>query len=126
MRIERSRVISFVRTLASTCVAACALSFSGCGGSGDLPLDQVDPTAVPANPTYDEVYAILHRECASCHSDGDNLDVENCIDIVAERTSIVERVEDNTMPPGAWPRLTSEEKLLIRRWVDNGTPAPCN
>ena len=123
----------------------------GCGGSGDLPLDQVDPQAVSEDPTYDQVFAILHNSCASCHDNGgddddddddggygtapgtktrivaDDLpDLTDCVEIVALRDDIWEQIESNQMPPGAMPRLTSEQKLTIRRWIDNGAAAPCN
>jgi uncharacterized membrane protein len=116
------------------------LALASCG-SGDLPLDQVDPAAVPANPTFDQVNAIVQRACTPCHKGGggadapgtvtriaaeDDLSLETCTDIVSQRESIWETAVDNTMPPGALPRLTSEEKLIIRRWLDNGAPAPCN
>jgi len=52
--------------------------------------------------------------------------LNTCTDIVAQRFDILDRVQDNTMPPGVMPRLTSEEKLTIERWVANGAPAPCN
>jgi uncharacterized membrane protein len=114
---------------------------ASCQGSGDLPLDQADPDAVPANPTFDQVNAIVQRACTPCHQGGgeadapgvagriaaeDDVPIESCTDIVAQRESIWETAVDNTMPPGALPRLTSEEKLTIRRWIDNGAPAPCN
>ena len=118
----------------------------GCGGSGDLPLDQVDPNAAPANPTYDQVFAIMHNNCANCHASGgdgggesgyalssgrttledDGPDLTDCVQIVAFAGDILDQVESDLMPPGAIPRLTSAEKLLLRRWVENGAPAPCN
>lgn len=118
-----------------------ALLFA-CDGSGDLPLDQVDPDAVPANPTYDQVYAVLDNRCVMCHTGGDDgdgdgsgyasatagdaePDLTDCDQIVTRRFDILDQVESNTMPPGAMPRLTSEQKLLIQRWVANGAPAPC-
>lgn len=127
-------------------IAAGAL---GCNGSGDLPLDQVDPEAVSANPTYDQVFAILHNECVMCHDGGgddddddggygtspgtktrivaeDQPDFTDCVEIVAFRDDILEQIDANLMPPGAMPRLTSEQKLTIRRWIDNGAAAPCN
>jgi uncharacterized membrane protein len=124
-------------------LAVVALVAGACA-SGDDTLDAVDPQAVDANPTYEQVFAILHNRCVLCH-DGDGEGegdlayggpalaaeddlpgFEDCTSIVASRNDILERVEDNTMPPGALPRLTSEEKLTIRRWVENGAPAPCN
>jgi mono/diheme cytochrome c family protein len=121
----------------------------GCGGSGDLPLDEVDPNAAPANPTYDQIFAILHNNCTTCHTGGGDdggddegggyavsrsrattgdasPDLGDCFDIVAFSGDILEQVESDQMPPGAMPRLTSAEKLTISRWVLNGTPAPCN
>jgi uncharacterized membrane protein len=142
MRIADSPRLIRVPSGAVWLVAALAV-IAGCG-SGDRPLDQVDPAAASANPTYDEVYAILHRACVPCHDgggeapvtggvpapleddEGEDLDLTNCIDIVAQRQGIVDEIEANTMPTGAMPRLTSAEKLLIRRWVDQGAVAPCN
>lgn len=122
-------------------LAGLACSLAGCS-SGDRTLDAVDPQAVTAAPTYDQVFAIIHNNCVTCHTgsgEGENDMVagaslvvedvpgfEDCISIVAQRDDILGRVEDNTMPPGAMPRLTSEEKLILRRWVENGAPAPCN
>ncbi len=118
------------------------LLLASCQGSGDLPLAQVDPAAVPSDPTFDQVNAIVQRSCTPCHkgggegeSDGgdsrliiaeDDVSLETCAEIVSQRSSILEQAEANLMPPGAWPRLTSQEKLIIRRWIDNGAPAPCN
>jgi uncharacterized membrane protein len=115
-------------------------------GSGDRPLDQVDADSVPAHPTYEQVFAIVDRECIPCHENGesegedyavskspgpafledDAPDLSDCTSIVAQRDGIWDTIAANTMPPGAWPRLTSEERLLIRRWIDDGAPAPCN
>lgn len=121
---------------------ALSVTALGCGGSGDLPLDQVDPNAAPAAPTYDQVFAILHNDCTNCHAGGDGggfvvsrartttsnatPDLSNCVEIVAFAGDIFDQVANDRMPPGAMPRLTSAEKLLIQRWVENGAPAPCN
>ncbi|HKW15118.1 MAG TPA: hypothetical protein VJS69_11585 [Candidatus Krumholzibacteria bacterium] len=108
--------------------------------SGDKPLDAVDPNAVAQNPTFDQVNAIIHNKCVSCHAatsgEGGNdfrtgvvseiFPLDTCFDIVGERFDILDRIQNNTMPPGVFPRCTSEEKLLIQRWVENGAPAPCN
>lgn len=125
-------------------VLALVAAVLACNGSGDLPLDQVDPEAAPANPTYDQVFTILHNRCVTCHTgegedEGEFVtlrerattgdaepDLSDCVEIVALRDDILQQVEENTMPPGAMPRLTNEQKLTIRRWVENGAPAPCN
>ena len=123
---------------------AAASAFAACA-SGDKTLDAVDPNAVPLNPSFDQVNAIIHNKCVMCHDsnggeggesgsdfrfvsegNGGDTPLTSCTDIVALRGDILERVQDNTMPPGVMPRLTSEEKLIIQRWVENGAPAPCN
>jgi mono/diheme cytochrome c family protein len=128
------------------CLAVLVLAAMTACGSGDLPLDDVDPDSVPAHPTYEQVFAILDRECVPCHQSGesgeedsalakfpgpaladdDAPDLNDCTSIVAQRDGIWDTIAANTMPPGAWPRLSSEERLTIRRWIDDGAPAPCN
>lgn len=137
----RARWIMLFASMAIAAAIAC--------GSGDLPLDEVDPDSVPANPTYDQVYAIIDRACVPCHNDGDEdddeggedyapakggtalalegaFDLSTCTAVVARRADSWATIVNNTMPPGAWPRLTSAERLTIQRWMDNGAPAPCN
>ena len=134
-RVLKSRLRACVLFLVS------AGALAGCA-SGDKTLDAVDPNAVALNPTFDQVNAIIHNKCVMCHDSGsggednggnDNLILEDdmapfetCTEIVAEAESILERIQDNTMPPGAMPRLSSEERLIIQRWVENDRPAPCN
>ena len=147
MHTHRSAAASGLARCARPWFLALALSapavLAACG-SGDRPLDQVDPGSVAAEPTYDQVYAIVYRECVPCHQEGedgedyapaqsspraileDSPKLDDCTSIVAQSESIWQTIEANTMPPGAWPRLTSEERLTIRRWIDNGMPAPCN
>jgi len=122
-------------------VFAMAAGCFGCA-SGDRTLDAVDPNAVASEPTYEQVYAIIHNNCTNCHSGSEEGSSDNfrlstlaegevwpfttCDEIVGQRADILARVEDNTMPPGVLPRLTSEQKLILKRWVENGAPAPCN
>lgn len=136
---RRFRVLFILGALAL--LAFIAVVLASCA-SGDKTLDAVDPNAVALNPTFDQVNAIIHNKCVMCHDSGsggegdsggdylvledDMQPFETCTQIVAEGESILERIEDNTMPPGAMPRLSSEDRLIIQRWVENGMPAPCN
>jgi uncharacterized membrane protein len=136
---RRRAIVSALARFVVVCALVFVASLLACG-SGDRPLDEVDPGAVSANPTYDEVFAILHNRCVTCHSGEDDdarddqrltsggisPDLSDCVEIVAFAGDIVVQVEGNTMPPGAMPRLTNEEKLTIRRWFSNGAEAPCN
>jgi len=144
MFLHRSTAAQRFRACARVCglllFMAAPTILSGCG-SGDRPLEEVDPGSVPSNPTYDQVFAIIDRECVSCHQSGgddessaaatavaerlEETNLSDCTSIVAQRDNIWEVIEANTMPPGALPRLSSEERLVVRRWIDNGAPAPC-
>jgi len=110
-----------------------AAGVAGCG-SGDAPLATVDPDAAPLKPTYDQVAAILNRSCAPCHGGSSSAtvtlavdpDYSQCESTLAELDGLRSTVlQTGSMPPGAWPRLSSEEKLLIERWLDQGACAPC-
>jgi uncharacterized membrane protein len=143
MHATSSRLVnSQLRVCFITLAVAAAALIVACS-SGDRTLDEVDPQAVAAEPTFDQVNAIIHNKCVMCHDSGggedggggsdfriveedDKRPFTTCTEIVAERFEILDRVQDNTMPPGAMPRLSSEEKLTIERWVANGAPAPCN
>jgi len=119
-----------------------ALLAAACG-KGDLTLEEADPASVADVPTWDQVYGIFQRECVPCHTGdspaGDNLrygasapqegtspGLETCQSIIDNFARSYERIfVQNDMPPGAWPRLTSEQKLIIQRWFDEGGDAPC-
>jgi uncharacterized membrane protein len=104
----------------------------GACDSGDGTLAAVDPGAVPLSPSYDMVVQILDRSCVPCHKGGgeveeDDPDYDSCLGIRAGIAGLLsEGVERETMPPGAWPRLSEEEKLVITRWVQEGACSPCS
>jgi uncharacterized membrane protein len=53
--------------------------------------------------------------------------LESCRSILNNLDDIVKTIfVDNNMPPGAWPRLTSKEKLTIERWIDADPGGSCN
>jgi len=119
---------------------------TGCG-FGDGTLDAVDPDAAPRNPTYDQVFLILDRSCAPCHKEGEDEggdrllaslgdapprifaepDLSTCNGIQGALAEIHDTVlQSGSMPPGAWPRLSEEEKLTLQRWLDQGACSPCS
>ena len=113
-------------------------------GSGDLTLNEADPDIVPQKPTFAQVYPIFQRDCIPCHtgtaSDDDGggksrksakpagvePGLESCQAIINSLDDVEEAIfVDNDMPPGAWPRLTSREKLVIERWIAVEPEARC-
>lgn len=122
-------MITRTRYLFAAIICGAFIALAGCG-SGDLTLGQADPKAVPADPSFDLVFSIIERECVSCHgsdSSEERPNLSTCEDVVAQSLLIeTEVLIKNSMPPGAQPRLTSEEKLIIERWLENGAKAPCN
>ncbi|MBI5710041.1 MAG: hypothetical protein HZC42_07020 [Candidatus Eisenbacteria bacterium] len=138
-RRARARVAGFLLgTAAAFLLSAC--------GAGKLPLEQVDPLAAPLHPTYEQAFSILQRTCAPCHrgggapqaalrrgigpfaaeEDSGGADYATCKGIHAglgglRRTAL----DGGSMPPGAWPRFTEREKLVLRRWLADGACSPC-
>jgi len=135
LRARASRIVAFASLPALWVLSAC--------GAGDRPLAVVDPEAVPAEPTYEQVAAILDRSCVPCHhsarneplvgvstlreeGEDDSVPYDDCDSIVHGVEGILRTaVDGSSMPPGAWPRLDEYERLVIRRWADRGAPAPC-
>ena len=86
--------------------------------------------------------AILRTHCAACHAEGGSakggfdylLDRERLVarnQVVpgkADDSPMLQRIEQDEMPPGKRPRLGVEERAVLRRWIDTGAssfqPAP--
>jgi uncharacterized membrane protein len=121
-------------------------------GFGDQPLGVVDPDAAPTTPTYQQVKSILDRRCLVCHgggsggdraaaitragvataptvgsaAQGDDRNYADCAGISADLVGILNAaVVTGSMPPGALPRLTEREKLIVERWILQGACSPC-
>ena len=121
---------------ASRWLLAAPLLLAACS-AGDKTLSEASNGALPAEPTYEAVAVILDRSCAACHHSADESgslpgpledgrDYSTCRGILRDLDDIVDSsVDHERMPPGAWPRLTEEEKQLIRAWIDDGACAPC-
>jgi uncharacterized membrane protein len=95
-------------------------------GSGERPLADVDPNAAPQHPTFAQVNTIIQRECTPCHDGKESPPLATCEEITEEIDVAYAEIIGNTMPPGAWPRLSETEKLIIERWIGDGAPAPCD
>lgn len=122
-------------TLKLICLTSLLFVIVSCN-SGSKSLLEADPGAVPATPTYVMVQAVLDRACAPCHHSGGaprdlgllegDYDYSTCRGVVSGLGGIFDTaIRGSSMPPGAWPRLTAEEKLLIERWADQGACGPC-
>jgi uncharacterized membrane protein len=103
--------------------SAALLAAGGCA-SGDQLLAEADPDAVPQITTYDQVHSIIQRDCLPCHdTGGEDPPYDTCENILVNFDALFAQVfVENAMPPGAWPRLSSEDRLVLLRW--NGE-APC-
>lgn len=97
---------------------------------GDATLDEVDPGAAPASPTYfDDVAPIMAARCVPCHADGaqpgDNIagyGYDTCDKVKSGWGGLVSTgFVDKTMPPGGAERITSSEELTLQRWHDQGS-----
>lgn len=137
-----------------TAIAAAVLSLLSACGRGKLPLEIVDPNAAPLAPTVTQVEAILRHRCLSCHHSGggeaapvrvgtnsptprspaaigieeedESPDFSSCAGIVSSIEGLQEAVlSEGSMPPGALPRVNEREKLILKRWIEQGACAPC-
>jgi|GEM_PF-1247959 len=128
------------------------IALAGCN-SGTKTLAEVDPRAAAAFPGFEEVRAILNRECVPCHKSGKpaaeplesaasyrtlaaagvsgggtltDPDFDTCEGIQAGFGVLLRVIEEDTMPPGSWPRLEEWEKQVLRNWFFNsGGCSPC-
>ena len=123
------------RAFAAAALLAAAVSIVSCG-SGEKTLGLADSLAAPLTPTYEQAKAILDAKCVGCHGGGgesqpepggDDPDYSSCAGITADLSGILDTsVLGGSMPPGALPRLTEREKLILERWIAQGAPSPCN
>lgn len=108
------------------CLALAALV--GCG-TGDLTLEEIDPQAAPAAPTWTaHVRAIMQVHCVACHDpDGqagaqEGYAYDTCDATKRGWGGLVETVFDTAeMPPGGAMRLQPWEELTLIRWREQGS-----
>jgi len=122
-------------TVLTALLLAGAAGLSSCN-SGEQALTDVDPGAVPLQPSYDRMRTILEKSCVPCHKGGsegygdgeDDLDpdLETCEGIQEAIGDVLRVVREDTMPPGAWPRLTEAEKQILFNWLlESEGCSPC-
>jgi serine/threonine protein kinase len=100
---------------------------------------QVRQQAVQLAPRARE---ILHKYCYECHGQDPNK-MENDLNVLdyhallhdkrrlvvpgnVEGSELIHRIEDDSMPPSEedeYPRLSSDERALLKQWVAGGAPA---
>jgi uncharacterized membrane protein len=106
---------------------AFAAALSGCA-FGDATLDELDPEAAPATPTWSaDIAPMMDWHCTKCHSKdsilgaSEGIELDTCAQVKAELDDVAETVFDaENMPPGGALRLASWEELTLRRWIDQG------
>jgi uncharacterized membrane protein len=94
---------------------------------------QRSTTSTVSPPSFVEVRTIIVRRCTPCHSEtpiepgvtaaagGIKMDTPEQIKALA--TLIKARaVDQRTMPPGNKTGITDEERAILRRWVEGGSP----
>lgn len=98
-----------------------AFAFPVSGADRDLPI---------------KARAVLHKHCAECHGDdnrkGDLSILDHAgmqrperpfVDASADRSELMQLIEDGSMPPGNRPKLTKMEADLVREWINAAAPA---
>jgi uncharacterized membrane protein len=94
---------------------------------------QRSSTSTGSAPSFVDVRTIIVRRCTPCHSEtpiepgvtaaagGIKMDTPEQIKALA--TLIKARaVDQRTMPPGNKTGITDEERAILRRWVEGGSP----
>ena len=97
-------------------------------GAGDGTLEEVDPEAAPAAPTWSaHIEPIMSFYCTACHAPeaqtgtAEGVDLSTCQQVGRQRVLVMESaVADKYMPPGGAMRVSSTEALTLQRWYDQG------
>lgn len=74
-----------------------------------------------SSPVYQDVKPIFQKHCAQCHNA--NWPEKNWLDeskAKRDAQKIKLRIENKTMPPGNFTKMTEEERQKIIDWVKEG------
>ena len=99
-----------------------------CGCLGDKTLEEVDPEAAPAQPSFSKhIEPLMEDYCVACHApdaqpgEVGDIGLDTCEKLKENMELVSEMVFDReVMPPGGAMRLSEEEQLTLRRWFDQG------
>lgn len=100
---------------------------AGCG-FGDATLEDIDPEAAPARPTWSEhIEPLMQIYCTACHApdaqtgEAEGYGFETCEKTRRNWRGLYQTTfESETMPPGGGPRPLPWELLTLQRWYDQG------
>jgi len=111
-------------------LVAVVFGFAGCG-LGDASLDEVDPEAAPASPTYEaHIAPIMEDYCTACHGadsggEGRGVRYDSCAQVVRNWRGLRETALDGrSMPPPTAYVLSSADRLTLERWWEGGHACP--
>ena len=107
------------------------LFWTGCV-SGDGLLEDIDPEAAPAAPTYSEhVAPLMDFYCTACHApdvlpgEQEGYGYDTCEKVRDNWEGLVDTAFiAKNMPPGGAVRVSSADRLTLERWHARG--APCD
>jgi hypothetical protein len=101
-------------------------------------LDPNEPTPRPETNTTTsylrDIQPLIERSCQSCHTQGGvaPIPLDTPEQVTAVAAALFNAIEQNRMPPffasaacRSWKgdnRLSSEEKVLFKQWIDEGSP----
>lgn len=111
----------------TSALALAAAWLIGCG-DGDLTLEEADPAAAPAEPTWSaHVAPIIELHCVACHDPNsltgaaEGIAYDTCQATRRNWDEFEEVVfEEGEMPPGGAMRLRDYEELILIRWHEQG------
>jgi uncharacterized membrane protein len=102
-------------------------SLFACGGAQQSS-QNASPARAPsadlatcATRDFAAVRPIVNKRCTACHSPtgmaGEDYDWTKDSALIAHRQNVVAQVEQGSMPPSGYPRLSAEERHTLLCWA---------
>lgn len=105
--------------------ASCSSSGGGFPEAGATTCPALLRSCPKIVPSYSSVVLpILQANCVVCHSPrgGYGYDESTYAQIHAQQSSILDKVNDCSMPPESYPPLSSTERQALLDWLVCGSP----